>query len=150
MIYLINCKNLCKCYNVPSPSTIKEKINKISNKDRSGFESLLWKKTLNPMYWEKCSSDRWQGLGRTQKLFWTNKTNFEKGVKKTYLGRILLFNKLWWKSWIYICERIKPDSYFSLNTKNQHKMSQILKCETWSHKTTWSKHRGNISIHWCG
>jgi hypothetical protein len=29
MIYLINCKNCCKCYNVPSPSTIKEKINKM-------------------------------------------------------------------------------------------------------------------------
>jgi hypothetical protein len=29
MTYLINCKNFCKCYNVPSPSTIKEKINKM-------------------------------------------------------------------------------------------------------------------------
>jgi hypothetical protein len=30
MIYLIHCKNSCKCHNVPLPSTIKknEKINK--------------------------------------------------------------------------------------------------------------------------
>jgi hypothetical protein len=25
MIYLIHCKNLCKCHNEPPPSTIKEK-----------------------------------------------------------------------------------------------------------------------------
>jgi hypothetical protein len=31
MIYLLHCKNLCKCYNVPPPSTtIKNKINRLS------------------------------------------------------------------------------------------------------------------------
>jgi hypothetical protein len=25
MMYLVHCKNLCKCHNVPSPSTIKGK-----------------------------------------------------------------------------------------------------------------------------
>jgi hypothetical protein len=29
MIDLIHCKHFCKCYNVPSPSKIKEQVNKI-------------------------------------------------------------------------------------------------------------------------
>jgi hypothetical protein len=34
MIYLIHCKNFCKCHNVPQPSTtIKEKMALIKRKD---------------------------------------------------------------------------------------------------------------------
>jgi hypothetical protein len=28
MIYLMHCKNFCKCHNVPPPRIIKQKINK--------------------------------------------------------------------------------------------------------------------------
>jgi hypothetical protein len=39
MIYLICCKNLCECYNVPSPSTTKEK--KKTLKEKKGHSILI-------------------------------------------------------------------------------------------------------------
>jgi hypothetical protein len=35
MIYLIHCKNLCKCYNVPPPSTTTTKVPKVNLTQRS-------------------------------------------------------------------------------------------------------------------
>jgi hypothetical protein len=41
MIYLIHCKKLCKCYNVPPPSTTVKKILKKSGRIQQWFHPVL-------------------------------------------------------------------------------------------------------------
>jgi hypothetical protein len=45
MIYLIYCKNFCKCHNVPLPSTIKKK-------KREGKNKKMRHKKEIPRLWE--------------------------------------------------------------------------------------------------
>jgi hypothetical protein len=61
MIYLIYCKNVCKCHNVPLPSTIKKKIIcanyknwKIANKCQKKKTTKYWTLLESKCPWGKC------------------------------------------------------------------------------------------------
>jgi hypothetical protein len=48
MIYLIDCKNLCKCYNVPPPSTTVEKIKTTTKQSSSLPDKFILKSVPSP------------------------------------------------------------------------------------------------------
>jgi hypothetical protein len=91
MIYLINCKNLCKCYNVPLPSTIKKKINKMKKVIKIYLDLKVHYKKIKNICDEKRQT-AW--FRKNPEISRTNTTNFQKVIKKTHLGRIHLFHKM--------------------------------------------------------
>jgi hypothetical protein len=69
MIYLINCKNFCKCHNVPPPSTTI-KINKLQKLIKFGVHNtkmqcifLIWFLVLANQIWKKFG-------GKLDMLWW--------------------------------------------------------------------------------
>jgi hypothetical protein len=58
MIYLIYCKNLCKCHNVPSPSTTinRKKIRKSFGGFEEHEEDTMWQEQCEQACIELCKS----------------------------------------------------------------------------------------------